>query len=251
MVEDVALEIDQFADLEGAHQDSFEDLVEWLRQCKRLKRLSLDGFKAAPKILTPLLLSNDVRLQELEVQGPHRALYSMKDSRYFHQALDNQSGLVSLCLRGDPDEVVYDDNEALIESVRKLTQLRELKFPGHPGVTDYFDDEKIMKLLAPLRHLSSLYIGGYGITDAVLDTIAGLTRLQYISFQAVTSFTQSGLLRFIDQLGPGNESISLSVDNANPDSLIEESDLREIREALWAKVRGRFDVSSGLQFLKS
>ncbi|KAL2358697.1 Phosphomethylpyrimidine kinase-domain-containing protein [Cryomyces antarcticus] len=53
--------------------------------------------------------------------------------------------------------------------------------------------------------------------------------------------TARGLLDFISKLGPGNEAIVVSVDNADPEDHLTEEEQKLVRDELANKVGGRFD----------
>lgn len=167
-----------------------------------------------------------------------RNLYSVKDHRDFHFALAHQKTLKTLDLRGDSEEMVRDDIDAIVDSIRQLVNIQSLKLRG---LADFFGDTEIIQCLAPLANLEEVYIGGWNVTDAVLATVASLPKLHTLNFVAITSFTCSGLLEFVEALGSGHDGLHLSVDNADPASLMSEEEAKLVAECLNAKAGGRFD----------
>lgn len=236
-VESLHLEIPGSVDLENTHKEVFLELINWLGECRNLREITLTEFKSGPAVLTPLLLSDVVHLEEVSLNA-HNSLYSVKDNREFHKALSHQKTLQTLCLRGDAEEVVRDDIDAIIDSVCQLSNLKKLELRG---VADYFSDAELIRTLTPLSELEEVYIGGYGVSDAVLSTVSSLKKLRAMNFVAITSFTCDGLLEFVDALGPGNDALHVSVDNADPQSLMTDEEVALVREALAAKVGGRLD----------
>jgi len=222
-------------DLEGTHNDIFLEVIAWLQDCKRLQEISLKRFINAPAILTPLLLDNRIKLLKVAVEG-----YIMRDSREFHQALAHQETLESLWLGGDGEGVVRDDIDIFVESLSKLTYLRELSLRD---VSDYFQDEQIRQLARSLPELEGLWTGGFGITDAIWKDMSGLSKLKRLDFAAMTSFSADGILQFISDLGPGNRGLVLVVMNADVDSNIGDEDQAIIRETLTTKLDGRWDFT--------
>lgn len=220
------------------HGNVIEDVVAWLGECIHLREVNLTDIIAAPSILTPLLLNETIHLQDISVNGQQDYLYSMKDNRDFHLALAHQKSLHSLCLRGDSDDVFRDDVDALVDSISQLSKLRKLELRG---VSDPFRNENIIRILRSLEQLEEVYIGGFGISDTILDSVGRLQHLQRITLNALTEFTASGLLNFVEKLSLGNEGFLLSIDNADPNYLLTDEELTLVRRALSDKVKGKLD----------
>ncbi|KAJ9645972.1 hypothetical protein H2199_003015 [Coniosporium tulheliwenetii] len=221
-VETLHLEdMDGTADLHKTHNDAFLEIVDWLKQCSNLQDFSLTNFVGAADIGTP-------------------SCYMVKDNQTFHAALIQQPLLETLSLQGEPDEMTFDDNEILIQSLGQLKELRELELRG---VSDYFSNKHIIHLAEQLKKLEDLYVSGYGITDVVWDSLAGLENLRNICINAWTAFTADGLLKFIEKLRPSNQGIVISIYNADPDSLLSEEEQAMVREVLATKVGGRLDYT--------
>ena len=79
------------------------------------------------------------------------------------------------------------------------------------------------------------------ISDAVFAELLGLQNLKALTFSGITTFTLEGVMGYIDQLGPGNSGLTLSVDMADPDSSIPPEEQELLRELIFAKVEGRFE----------
>ncbi|KAF2473334.1 uncharacterized protein BDR25DRAFT_218390, partial [Lindgomyces ingoldianus] len=85
--------------LEKTQNDVFLEMIEWLRRCENLRRLSFTKLQSASSIATPILLEHKIKLRKLEIDS-----YFPKDSQLFHQALINQrSSLRFLSLDGDTE----------------------------------------------------------------------------------------------------------------------------------------------------
>ena len=221
--------------LEDTQNDVFLEVNEWLRQCKDLKDIQFRRFQSGPALLSSLILENSIRLTKLTLDG-----YTMRSSRDFHQALIHQPELEELFLKGDGEDVLRDDIEALVDSLCKLSKLKHLELKD---VSDYFRDENIVKLAQHLPQLENLYTSGFGITDAIWDALATLQSLRSLVFNAMTRFTLNGILDFISKLGPGNRGLLLSVMNADPDYNLGENEQSLVRDTIAAKVDGRFDFT--------
>lgn len=225
------------ADLKATQHDTYLEILEWLKNCADLKRVTFYNLVSAPDLALPLLQNKDVRLESLDINAKDDGMYVVKDHHDFHQALTQQRGLQTLQLRADPDPVSRDDVDTLINALCSLSNLQDLRLVR---ISDYFSDEHIKILSRYLPELRDLFIGGYGISDAVLGELANLRNLRNVSFSGITTFTTNGIMDFIDKLGEGNEGLSFAVDNADPDSLIPAEEQELLRELLQKKVDGRF-----------
>lgn len=227
-------EVGRPTDLEKTQNDVFLEVVLWLKNCKRLKNITLKDMISASAILTPVLAENDVRLERLELEG-----YLPNSARDFHQALSLQETLRSVSLKSGADEdFAGDEVDILVKCLSKLRHLTELRLKD---VSDYFRDEHIRALALNLPELEEWFTGGYGITDAIWHDVAQLRNLRRLEISAWTSFTIDGLLDYIGKLGPGNSRLILNVMMADPESSLSPEEQALVREALAAQVEGRFD----------
>jgi len=225
-------------DLKATQNDVFLEIVEWLKQCDLLNDVTFDGLISAPDLALPILLNKKVSLRDLQIHAKEGSLYVVKDHHDFHRALGQQHGLRSLWLRADPETISRDDQEILIDSFCHLPKLEELNLVR---ISDYFSDQQITTLAEHLTNLTHLTVAGYGTSDAVWDSLARLDKLKTLTFGGITTFTADGLLHFISQLGPGNAELAITVDNADPDSMITDEVQDKVRDAIIAKVGGRFE----------
>lgn len=225
-------------DLEKTQNDVFSEVVQWLRNCTKLRSLSISKFASAANLVVPLLLEESIRLRSLEISN-----YVVKDNRSFHQALSCHEDLRSLFLAGDAEGMFRDDADIMLDSLCSLKNLRELELRG---VSDYLNEDHITTLAANLTQLEDLYITGNQVTDRVLPRVAGLKSLKSITFGAMSLFSLEGLLEFIDGLGPGNSGIEVYVAMAEPQTTnhyrpLSEDEQSLIRDQLASKVDGRFE----------
>ena len=227
-------EANGFTDLENAHNDSFLEIVSWLRNCKKLEWVSF-RFRSAPAVLIPVLLENDIHLLHLEVEN-----YHMTGSRPFHQALGHQDSLEELWLKGDGEEALQDDLDILVESVSKLGHIQDLRLRE---LTEEFSDKHICRLAGSLPALRGFDTSGNGISDAIWPSVASLKSLHSLQLSAITTFTADGILEYISQLGRGNQGLSLSVMMQDVDYRLTDEEQAIIRQTLASKVDGRFDFT--------
>lgn len=221
-------------DLASAHNDVFLELQTWLQNCQSLRSLTFDQIQSASTLVTPVLLSPSIQLTHLTIDP-----YIPKDNQLFHQALTHQRNtLQHLSLTGETEGMYRDDIDILVESLTKLTNLKELRLYL---VQEVFHDEHLIPIFRALTLLDDIYITGMEIKDEVLDSVATLPYLKSVEFSGISKFTADGLLQFIERLGPGNKGIRLMVDMADPETLLSDDTVNLIRETLLEKAGGRLE----------
>lgn len=225
-------------DLKATQNDVFLEVLEWLKNCEELKRVTFKNIVSAPDLALPLLQNRGAHLESLEINAKEEGMYVVRDHQDFHQALAQQQSLQTLHLNADPDPTSRDDLESLINAICSLTNLQDLWLLR---ISDYFSDEHIKLLARYLPELRELYIGGYGISDASLTELASLPHLKNVTFSGITTFTTEGITEFIDKLQESNQGLSFAVDNADPDSGISLEEQELLRELIQGKVDGRFE----------
>lgn len=190
--------------LEKTQNDVFLETIAWLRQCSSLRRLTFQKFLSAPSLVAPLLLEDNIKLQRLQIPD-----YIVKDNQLFHQALVHQKhSLKGLTLDGDTEDMLYEDVEILVDALRQLTELRELRLVLLPEV---LQDEHLISIINNLPKLEDLYISGLEMKDGVLAPLGNLRNLRSVTFTGVSNVTLDGLFDFIQCLGPGNQGIRVVV----------------------------------------
>ncbi|KAE9966927.1 hypothetical protein EG328_008521 [Venturia inaequalis] len=214
------------------NQVALAGIVSWLLSCHNLHTLTLHNFTSGAVLATPVLLSDKIRLEELEIDN-----YPESDQDTFHRALLNQTSLQRLLLDGEEVQT-FDSLAVFVHSIEQLKQLRSLKLVW---VSNKFNDQHINTIAEQLTNLEHLYIGGLGLRDVSLESMANLKNLQSVSFSGLTNFTMDGFLELIGRLGPGNKGLVLTVDNANPDDGLSEEEQTFVRNALVEAVDGRFE----------
>lgn len=224
-------------DENSAKEDDLTELTSWLKDCNSLQSIEFLDVGFAPRLLTPVFESKSVALDELDVKA-NRAWYSMKDNQQFHRALATQKALRTLSLFGDAAGVTYDDNQTLIDSVCQCTKLRHLKLSG---VSEYFSEEAVIRILTVLSNLVEVYIHGLNLTDNVLEAVATHPRLRSIYFMDLTTFTFEGLLEFVEKLDRGKKNFELGINMANTEHLLSDEEVQVIRQSLYHKVEGKLD----------
>lgn len=225
-------------DLKDTQNDVYLEITQWLKNCDHLKAISFQNVISAPDLALPVLLNPKVKLRALQINATESAMYVVKDHHDFHRALAMQTSLEDLMLRADPEPTTRDDLEILMNTFCSLQNLQEINLFR---IADYFTDEHIELLGSRLTNLDTFYVGGYGISDRVLDSFVHSTRLKTLTFAGISAFTVDGILEFVEKLGSSNQGLLLSVDNAEPETMISEEGQNLIREAIATKLEGRFE----------
>jgi hypothetical protein len=130
-----------------------------------------------------------------------------------------------------------DDLDILVDSLKQLTELRDL----HLILPEVLRDEHLITIIADLTLLEDLYVSGLELNDIVLPHLASLPNLRTVTISGISKFTMDGLLDFVSRLGPGNQGIRLSVDMADTDTLLSEDELTLIRDNLVEKAGGTLE----------
>lgn len=219
-------------DLEKRHNDVFLETIAWLRECQKLRTISMAKMLSATGLLTPVLLEHNINLTKLDLEG-----YPMAENQDFHRALASQTNLQSLFLQGESSDL-GSDVDVLVDALSKLENMTDLRLPE---ISDYFLDSHICQLAKHLPRLKIWWTSGYAITDAIWADVASLHALQDLSLSAITRFTAEGIMNYMSSLGPGNEGLVLNVTMADMDFPLSEEEQLIIRNTMSSKVGGRFD----------
>lgn len=220
-----------YMELEMTRHRGLCEMICWLKDCKKLRNLAITSF-ISPSWISPVLSEISIHLTSFKCQG-----FYMRDTGTLHRALANQTSLQSLWLEGDMDDSSVD-TDALVISLSKLNNLTDLHLED---IADLFVDRHIVKLAHSLQKLEVWSTDGSMFTDAIWSAAASLKSLRRLNIAALTSFTTTGIIGFIEKLGPGNKGLVLSVLNADKESRVE----RELIQRKIAKmVQGKFESPS-------
>jgi hypothetical protein len=220
-------------DLDATENDVFLEVIAWLRKCGDLQRLSFTKLQSGAAIATPVLLEHNIRLTHLEIDT-----YVLKDHKTFHQALVHQrSSLRYLSLSGDTEEMFGDDLDYLVDSLKQLHELRDLKLL----LPEVLRDEHLITIISKLTLLEDLYVSGLELNDIILDSLAKVPNLRSVTLSGISKFTVPGLLDFVSRLGPGNSGIRVTIDMADPDTMLPEESVDIVRDSLVEQTGGTFE----------
>ncbi|CAD0113905.1 unnamed protein product [Aureobasidium uvarum] len=225
-------------DLKEMQKDTLDAMVEWLKQCTKLREVTLIDFISAPDILAPVLSEEGIDLEDLQIGAKDDCMYALREHQEFHAAIGLQTRLQSLLLKADPDPLEPVARNQLCES---LCELRDLRYLQLTRSSDYFQDDQLQLLGENLLNLEELLVSGWLLSDRTLTTLSNLGNLKSVSFTGLSVFTADGLLDFIDKLGPGNRGLAISIDMASLDAALSSEEQDLIRDTLATKVQGRFE----------
>ncbi|CAD0046837.1 unnamed protein product [Aureobasidium pullulans] len=225
-------------DLKEMHKDTLDGMIEWLKQCTKLREVNLTDFVSAPDILTPALSEEGIDLEDLQISAKDDCMYVLRDHQDFHAAIGLQTKLQSLVLKSDPDPLEPAARNQLCEALCELSDLRYLELTR---TSDYFQDDQLQLIGENLLKLEDLSVSGWLLSDQTLRKLSNLGNLKTVTFNGLSVFTADGLLEFIDNLGPGSRGLVLSIDMASLDASLSSEEQDLIRETLATKVQGRFE----------
>ena len=114
-------------DLKEMHKDTLDGMIEWLKQCTKLREVNLTDFVSAPDILTPALSEEGIDLEDLQISAKDDCMYVLRDHQDFHAAIGLQTKLQSLVLKSDPDPLEPAARNQLCEALCELSDLRYLE----------------------------------------------------------------------------------------------------------------------------
>lgn len=220
-------------DLEATQNDAFLDIIAWLSKCTSLQHVSFTKLISGAAMITPVLLEHNIKLTNLEID-----YYALKDHKAFHQALVHQrNSLRYLSLSGETDGMFRDDLDILVDSLRQLTELRKLWLL----LPEVLRDEHVIVIAKDLMLLEELYVSGLELNDIVLESVGNLPNIRNVTLSGISKFTLDGLLDFVSRLGAGNQGIRLTIDMADPETLLSEEEQSIVRECLVQKTGGTWE----------
>jgi len=220
-------------DLEATQNDAFLEIVAWLSKCENLQHVSFNKLQSGAAIITPILLEHKIQLSNLEIDS-----YILKDHKTLHQALVHQrSSLRCLSLSGETDGMFRDDLDILVDSLKQLTDLRKLWLL----LPEVLRDEHVIVIAKDLALLEELYVSGLELNDIVLESVGSLPHIRNVTLSGISKFTLDGLLDFVSRLGVGNQGIRLTIDMADPETLLSDEEQSVVREVLTQKAGGTLE----------
>ena len=124
-----------------------------------------------------------------------------------------------------------------MDSLKQLKELRDLKLI----LPEILRDEHLITIISNLTLLEDLYVNGLELNDIVLDSLSSLPNLRNVTLSGISKFTTDGLLDFVSRLGPGSQGIRVTIDMADPDTMLPDEDLGVIRDCLIEKIGGTLE----------
>lgn len=191
------------------HWNALPKTVAWLKECKKLRILSVTNVLSAHALTALILLENDIHLISLEYKGGD----GFPESEMFYKALPNCTSLQYLDLKED-NEMKEEEADRVVESLSKLVNPTDLCL----GEESYLlNDRQVARLARSLPKFENWSTGGYKLTDAIWSPLAFLRSLRRVNLGIYSNFTAYGILDFLEKLGPGNKGMVLTVMYEDPD----------------------------------
>lgn len=222
-------------DLQATQNDVYLETIAWLQKCKDLRSIRFSNFASGASVITPVLMEHDMRLEHLEIDS-----YVLKDHKAFHQSLvHQQANLVELTLNGETEGMFRDDLDILVDSLKQLKALQRLSLT----LLEVLRDEHLIAIFQDLSQLETVYVTGLELNDDILPTFGALPSLRDITWSGISKFSMDGLNDFISMLGPGNQGIRVTIDQADPETALSEKEQAVLNDYLAHRVGGTFDYT--------
>lgn len=221
-----------------ARNEAISAMGSWMCQCESLTRLELRNFNMQDEILISRLLADKrIHLEALEMQ-----ICDPANIRSYFNALSCQaSSLRILFLEGIPDWFYVEEKKAIqLETICKLGELRELDIRN---ISKFYDPENVRTLTRHLTKLEKLSISGAALDDDLWDDFLHLENLRYLSIHGTSNFSGTGILDFVQRLGPNNRGFNLLIAGYAPVTDIPIEDQYHINAVL-AQDGGAFDYEA-------
>jgi len=226
-----------FVRLEERHNDVFNEVIEWLSSCTKLREISIKGFFDGPAILAAVAISPNVRWTKLSLEE-----YTVRtaSSASFHTALTEQKSLEVLILKGDGDDTHYQDLEIMVSSICQLTNLKELVLKQ---VSDEFDMTHISNLAVSLPSLEEFWTSGGELSSDILPVLANLRSLKNLTLFALTQFDYDSIRDFILRLERKTQrGFQLSLMSVDQEFGLSQQEQDQISELIKERVDGSFGM---------
>jgi hypothetical protein len=130
-----------------------------------------------------------------------------------------------------------DDLDILVDSLKQLHELRDLKLL----LPEILKDEHLIGILDNLKLLEDLYVNGLELNDVLLGSVASLPNLRSVTLSGISKFTTDALLDFVTRLGPGSSGIRVTIDMADPETMLSEESVNLVRDCLVEKTGGTLE----------
>lgn len=235
-------------DLESQRYDPFDfagnenilkETIAWIGACKKLQKLTLTNIRDALLIIQDVLISPDIHLHTLDLQG-----FSSNGEEIdvlAWKALGNQDCLEDLTvggLDGSPEALVLHETVSLVLSICALKNLKSLDLRRSTVRAI-----ELRQMIMALPGLSSLSFGGDWIDDQILDSLSTLKQLKSLLVNALSVFTFDGLQKFASNLDPERQKgIIVEINNQIGNWKFNENQVAWLSEHFTNVLGGRIDI---------
>lgn len=224
--------------LEETEIEAFLEIISWLTSCRDLKELAIENCYDAPSILAQVLSMRSFALSSLSLK---KYLASGEKAAAFHAAISEQPSLLKVFLNGDGEGTTFEELQISVDALGRLSKLQVLALNQ---MSDNFTDHHIISLAENLPNLETFYPSGFGITDSVFGSVAGLKYLKDMQFLGITQFTPGGIADFISSLDADtNKGLVLTLWAAHIDSALSEDGEAFLQELIGTRLDGKFSMT--------
>ncbi|KAF3019420.1 hypothetical protein E8E14_012991 [Neopestalotiopsis sp. 37M] len=223
----------------AGNDNLLKEIVDWIGSCRNLETLKLIDIGDSLLIVRDVLVSPDVRLRKLDLQG-----FSSQDDELYAaawSALGQQETLEDLTiggLDGMPDALVVHETPVLADSICQLSNLKELDLKRAS-----IRAIELRRIVTALPQLTNLGFGGDWIDDQILESIVKLQNLNRLLVNALSVFTFDGLQTFATKLNPEqHKGIVVEINNQIGKWKFTEEEVEWLAEFFTTKLEGRIDI---------
>ncbi|KAK4123550.1 hypothetical protein N657DRAFT_573148 [Parathielavia appendiculata] len=227
----------QVYDWQTESKQSFQEVVQWLKDCASLKELDFRVIPASTTILADVLKSPTVRLLSL-------SLKTLDFDDEFCAALQNQSQLQELSIRFDEEliELSEERRTPLADSIACCHELREL------DTNELFTFDNTNHMCSSLPLLERIVMYGDLIDDVFLGPIAKLSKLKSLNVYGSSIISPHVLMDFLDQLEADpdgeHEGLQVYIANQNYDFRFTDDEEAWLGTEFHNRFKGRFDINN-------
>lgn len=188
-------------DLRAFSEGLLKEITNWIQNCRDLRDLTLENVKDALLIVKDVLLTDDIQLWALSLQG-FTSQGAEHDAATW-TALGKQSSMEALTLGnqdGAPDNLVIDSHSPLAASICQLQNLESLNL-----IRAVAGQSEVIEITRSLPRLVEFKFAGLYMDDTLLDHL-GLPDLRDLAIGGPSFFTWQGLKNLALRLGERQSS---------------------------------------------
>lgn len=189
------------ADLQAFSEGQLKEITTWIQNCRSLRDLTLENVRHALLIVKDVLLTDDIQLSALSLQG--FTSQGVEHDAATWAALGKQSLMEALTLGnqdGAPENLIIDRHSPLAASICQLQNLESLNL-----IRAMAGQTQVIQITRSLPRLAEFKFAGFYMDDVLLDHLS-LPDLRDLAIGGPSFFTWQGLKKFALRLGERQSS---------------------------------------------